>query len=283
MNEQKRVSEAARPARRWGRRGAGCLIIVLVVLSIYYGLYFILRGTSSATVQLIAHRGGSVNYPENTMAAFQHAIDIGADWIEFDVQRTRDDVLVVIHDETVDRTTNGSGKVGGLTLEQIQALDAGNGEQVPTFEQVIALAKVAGVGIMPEAKSPGLYPGIEEQMVAAIEAEGYVERTVLQSFDHDTLVAVRQKNQQQTVCPLYGLWKFDLSEPEPSDAEIVCPMVEMVLLNPWMIRQAHRDGRKVYVWFGVIERPFVMSIVLAMGADGLMVDAPVALAEILGR
>jgi glycerophosphoryl diester phosphodiesterase len=259
------------------------LILLLVIVLIYYGLYFVLRGPRSTNVQLIAHRGGPEHNPENTMAAFQHAIDAGADWIEFDVQRTRDDVLVIIHDKTVDRTTNGSGKVGELTLEQIRALNAGNGEQVPTFEQVIALAKSAGVGIIPEAKHTGLYPGLGEQMAAAIEAGDYVNRTALQSFDLGTLVAVQEKNPEQAVCPLFGLWQFDLSEPEPSDAKVLCPMGEMVLLNPWMIRQAHQAGRQVYVWFGVIESPLVMRIMLAMGADGLMVDDPDALAEILDR
>lgn len=283
MSEQKRVLETEQPAKRWKRRGVGCLIVLLAIPLIYYGLYFTLRGPLSPTAQLIAHRGGRVSCPENTLAAFRHAIDAGADWIEFDVQRTRDGVLVVIHDETVDRTTNGTGKVGELTLEQIQALDAGNGEQVPTFEQVIVLAKESGVGIMPEAKSPGLYPGLGEQMIAAIETGDYVDHTLLQSFDPGTLANVRQANAEQAECPLYGLWQFDLSKPEPSDAEFLCPMAEMALLNPWMIRQAHQDGRQVYVWFGIIESPLMLRTMLAMGADGLMVDDPVALAEILDR
>ena len=82
---------------------------------------------------------------------------------------------------------------------------------------------------------------------------------------------------------MYGFWKFDLSGPDNLDAEIVCPMAEMVLLYPWMIRQAHNDGKEEFVWFGIVENPLVMRIMLAMGADGLMVDDTVALAEIIGR
>ncbi len=255
----------------------------LILVFAYYGLYFILRGPIPPIAKLIAHRGGNINSPENTLAAFQHAIDLGADWIEFDVQRTQDNVLVVFHDDTVERTTNGTGFVSDMTLEQIQALDAGNGENVPTFEQVIALAKKNNIGIMPEAKSPELYPGLAEQMLAAIESQDYINETVLQSFDPDSLIAVRYKNPELAVCPLSGLWQFDLSGPEPNDAEIVCPMAEMVLLYPWMIRQAQHDGREVYVWFGIIESPIMMRLMLAMGADGLMVDDPAALAEILGH
>jgi len=82
---------------------------------------------------------------------------------------------------------------------------------------------------------------------------------------------------------LTGLWKLDLSDPQPSGARTLCPMAEMLVLNPWMIRQAHVEGREVFVWFGVIEHPLTMRFILALGANGLMVDDPVALAEVLGR
>jgi len=265
-----------------GRRGRGCLLLIGIPL-IYYGLYFIFRGALPLNSQFIAHRGGRRNEPENTIAAFQHAIDTGVDWIEMDVQQTKDGELIVIHDETVDRTTDGTGRVADLTLEQIRELDAGNGERVPTFEEVISLAKETGVGILPEAKSPHLYPGIELNMVETLVANDYVHKTVIQSFDSGTLENIRKINQDINVCPLYGLWKLDLSDPQPSEARTLCPMAEMIVLNPWMIRQAHAEGREVFVWFGVIEHPLVMRFILALGADGLMVDDPVALAKILGR
>jgi glycerophosphoryl diester phosphodiesterase len=283
MNNHDQGFDDNRQSRRWGQRGLGCLIFVIILFIAYYGLYFILKITQPKSPQLIAHRGGPVYNPENTMMAFQHAIDIGSDWIEFDVQRTSDNVLVVIHDETVDRTTNGSGTVSEMTLDQIQGLDAGSGQQVPTFEQVIALAKENGVGILPEAKSPHLYPGLAEQMVNTIEDQAYNHHAIIQSFDPDPLYAVAQEYPEQALCPLYGLWEFDLSSPEPLDVDYVCPMAEMVLLYPWMIRQAHQDGKEAYVWFGIIESPLVMRIMLAMGADALMVDDTVALAGILGR
>ena len=265
------------------RRGLGCLSLIIVIPLIYYGLYFIFRGPLPSNPQLIAHRGGRVYKPENTIAAFQHAIDTGADWIEMDVQRTKDGELVVIHDETVDRTTDGTGRVVDLTLEQIRALDAGNGERVPTFEEVITLAKENGIGILPEAKSPHLYPEMEVDMVDTLVVNDYVQKTVIQSFDYDILENIQKIDQQINVCPLYGLWKLDLRNPRPSEANTLCPMAEMIVLNPWMIRQAHVEGREVYVWFGIIEHPLVMRFILALGADGLMVDDPVALAEVLGR
>ena len=265
------------------RRRGGCLLALVVIPLIYYGLYFVLRGPLPSDPQLIAHRGGPADGPENTLSTFRNAISVGADWIEMDIQRTRDGVLVVIHDETVDRTTDGTGRVEDLTLDQIRELDAGNGEQVPTFAQVIALARDAGVGLLPEAKSPYLYPGIEAEMVEALIEGDYIGGTVIQSFETDALEAIQRIEPDMHVCPLYGLGVLDLNDPSPSEATYICPMAEMVVLNPWMIRQAHAEGRKVFVWFGVIEHPVVMRFMLALGADGLMVDNPSALGQIIGH
>jgi len=217
------------------------------------------------------------------LAAFRNAITVGADWIEMDIQMTKDGALIVMHGETVDHTTNGTGRVEDLTLEQIRALDAGNGERVPTFDEVIVLAREAGVGLLPEAKSPHLYPGIEAKMVQAIVEADYVEKTVIQSFEPQTLDTIKELSPDIQVCRLYGLWELDLSGPQPGEANILGPMAEMVIPNPWMIKQAHAEGRRVFVWFGVIEHPLVMRFILALGADGLMVDDPVALANALGR
>lgn len=277
-SQKQKSSSKLRP-----RRGIGCLLFIILIPLIYYGLYFAFRGPLPSKPQFIAHRGGRVYEPENTIASFQHAIDSGVDWLEMDVQQTKDGELVVIHDETVDRTTDGTGRVEDLTLEQIRALDAGHGERVPTFEEAILLAKENGVGILPEAKSPHLYPGLGMKMVETLVANNYNQTTVIQSFDYDTLENIQKLNQDVKVCPLYGLWKLNLSNPRPSAASTLCPMAEMIALNPWMIRQAHVEGREVFVWFGVIEHPLVMRFMLALGADGLMVDDPVALAKVLGR
>lgn len=248
-----------------------------------YGGYLIFRGSLPLNPQLIAHRGGPAYAPENTLAAFRRGISAGADWLEMDVQMTKDGALVVIHDETVDRTTNGHGRVDQLTLAQIRALDAGQGEQVPTFDEVIALAKESGVGIMPEAKSTHLYPGIEAKMVQAVVDADYVDQTVIQSFQPQALDTIHDLNPNIRLCALYGLWHFRLSGAQPGQARIVCPMAEMVMLYPWQLKQAQAEGRQVFVWFWVLEHPVVMRFLLTLGADGLMVDDPVALRNILDR
>jgi len=258
------------------QRAMGCLTIIVIILLIYYAAQVLLRTPPVTRLQNIAHRGGPKYAPENTLAAFRNAIAQGVDWLEFDVQMTKDGVLVVIHDDTVDRTTNGTGAVRDLTLEQIRAFDAGQGEQVPTFEEVMKLAKTSGVKILPETKSAHLYPGVEEKMLQALEQENYLDQTVIQSFEADSLNKLHHLNPQAKLCALYGLWQFNVSAPS-GEAQYVCAMAEMALLNPWMIRQAHSEGRHVFIWFGALENPFTLSVMRFFGADGLITNDPMAL------
>ncbi len=263
------------------------MLIVMLLIVLYYGSYFVLRPARTPNPQLIAHRGAhrgrSEQVPENTLAAFRTALDLGADWLEMDVQMSKDGTLVVIHDETVDRTTDGTGRVADLTLVEIRALDAGQGEQVPTFQEVIDFAKEANVPIMPEAKSPHLYPGLEAKMVQQIVEADYVAQSAIQSFDASALDTIQALNPEITLCALHGLGDVNLADSQPGEANIVCPMAEMVVLYPWMLKQAHEADHQAFVWFGVIEHPLVMRLILALGADGLMVDDTGTLAGVLGR
>lgn len=248
------------------------VLILLALIIINYVVAAIVGSPTNPNPQLISHRGGPDYHPENTMAAFQQAIQDGADRLEFDVQMTVDEVLVVIHDETVDRTTNKSGSVAEMTLAEIQALDAGDGQRVPTFEEVINLAKNAGVMIMPEAKSPLLYPGIEEAMLREISNANYQKNTIIQSFVEETLDNFGELDPNQPLCVLYGLGKLKVADPQPGNAKNACIMAEMVILNPWMIQSIHNKGYNAYVWFGALENPITAWLMLAFGADGLMLD-----------
>jgi glycerophosphoryl diester phosphodiesterase len=227
---------------------------------------------------MIAHRGGPKYAPENTLTAFQNAVAQAVDWLEFDVQMTQDGVLVIIHDETVDRTTDGIGAVRDLTFAHIRTLDAGNGEKVPTFKEVVELAKANGLKILPETKSAHLYPGIEENMLQVLEEADYLDQTIIQSFEADSLDTLHRLNPNAKLCALYGLGQFSVSAP-PGDAQFVCPMAEMVLLNPGIIRQAHGEGRQVFIWFGLLENPFLFKVMRFLGAEGLMSNDPIALRE----
>jgi glycerophosphoryl diester phosphodiesterase len=125
--------------------------------------------------------------PENTLLSFRRAIDIGVDWIEFDLHESRDGVLVVIHDDTVDRTTNGKGKVRDMAFSELEKLDAGDGQKIPSLQQVITLAK-GKVKTDMEIK----VKGIEEDVVGAIEKNGIVGQCMVSSFIYDSIKKVKE-------------------------------------------------------------------------------------------
>lgn len=146
---------------------------------------------------IIAHRGSKGTHPENTLEAFSEAIACEADGIELDVQLTKDNQLVVIHDNTVDRTTNGSGEVSDFTLAELQGLDAGSwfspeyhGSKIPSFSEVLDyLQQVNYQGVLNiEVKTDEKdYPGIEELVVALVNAENRPFRCWYSSFNFATL------------------------------------------------------------------------------------------------
>jgi len=150
------------------------------------------------TPLLVAHRGLSARYPENTLAAFRAALDAGAEMIELDVTLSRDGAVIVLHDETLERTTDGSGPPGGLTLEELRRLDAGSwfaagfaGERIPLLAEVLDLVRgrcALNVEIKPEAVTGSEEGGIEDKVVALVRERG-MQRQVLVSSFHPRAVA----------------------------------------------------------------------------------------------
>nr|WP_228449770.1 glycerophosphodiester phosphodiesterase family protein [Streptomyces alkaliterrae] len=164
-------------------------------------------------VRVIAHRGASAYAPENTLAAADKARDLGIDWVENDVQRTRDGELVVMHDETLARTTDvervfpdrAPWKVSDFTAEEIAQLDAGSwfsseyaGEKVPTFSEFLARMTENGQKLLLELKKPELYPGIEREVLKELRDQGWLNYSkrrdlVVQSFNADSVRVVHQQ------------------------------------------------------------------------------------------
>ncbi len=151
-------------------------------------------------MQNFAHRGFSGKYPENTMRAFKMANEVGADGIELDVQLSKDGEVVVIHDERVDRTTNGEGFVRDLTLAELKALDAsyihpeeGVVNQIPTFEEYCAWVATTDLVTNIELKT-GVFPyeGIEEKVWALIQKYNLEKKVIISSFNHFSINRMRQ-------------------------------------------------------------------------------------------
>ena len=227
---------------------------------------------------MLAHRGASAYAPENTLAAFNLAIEQQADWLELDVQQTKDGQLVVFHDLRMERTTNGTGALRDLTLDQVRQLDAGRwfdqrfaGERVPTFEEVVALAQAQGIRIFPEVKDPRLYPGIEERVAGVISAYGYEDQTIIQSFDMASLERLRQVNPRLKLAALYTAASPLRGDPPPG-VSVVGPPWELVTIDPSVVRDAHASGRQVVVWS--VEGAAAVRPLLDARVDGIITSRP---------
>lgn len=160
---------------------------------------------------VFGHRGASAVAPENTMPAFQTALDMGADGVELDCQLTRDGHLVVIHDSTLKRTTGTDGLVKDYTLSQLRHLDAGGwfnprfaGERIPTLEDVLALARDRLVVNVEIKNLPYRYAGIEARLLAAIRQNAFpLDRLIVSSFDHESLIRIQAMEPRVTVAALF--------------------------------------------------------------------------------
>jgi glycerophosphoryl diester phosphodiesterase len=256
------------------------VLLALIAMLAWYLVAYARRIPGETPVSAIAHRGGSAGtgIPEGTLAAFEAAIAAGADGLEFDVRVTSDGALVVLHDATVDRTTNGQGSIAAMTLEQVRALDAGGGATIPTVQEVIDLAKPSETLLMPEIKDGPLHPEVPGALVEILTAENLLDRTIIQAFEPEMLDALHRLEPRVATCLLRGIGVFDATT-VPTGTRNICPMGEMVLIDPDMIRRAHAAGLTVFAWWGALETTATDGILEAYGVDGLIVDDLVALLD----
>ncbi|MCL6590175.1 MAG: hypothetical protein K6U80_09505 [Firmicutes bacterium] len=266
-------SYKSKKKRRGGKIVFWAILAIILAQAANYGVYFILRGPLPPKVLVIAHRGASALAPENTLAAFREAGRLKTDGIELDVRMAKDGELVIMHDETVERTTDGLGAVRDLTFQKLRALTVNGGEFVPTFAEALTVARENQQDIYAEIKSGRLYPGIEAKMVETAAAANYEAHTRFLSFEPESLKKAAALNPRISLIALYGLGKLRLGKIQPG-VNSVSLMAEMVLLNPWMIKEAKKQGKQVYVWAGIIENPVTVSIMRAFGAEGLIVNNP---------
>ena len=227
----------------------------------------------------IAHRGASGRFPENTLKAFGAAIDAGAQMCELDVQLTSDGAVVVIHDETVYRTTDGRGAVRAMTLDELKRLDAGvryggqfKGERIPTLEEVIALAD-GRCGLNIEFKSAG----VERKVCDLIVAHRMLTTAMVSSFDWDALAVVRHFEPRVRVGLLASQWPARLvGAAFEMRAESINPRSDIVTED--LCIAAHRRNLSVYTW--TVDEPDEMLRLIAFGVDGIMTNYPERLREL---
>lgn len=147
----------------------------------------------------IGHRGAAGHAPENTLAAIRKGIELGVDFVEIDVRCTADGILVALHDATVNRTTNGKGPIDRLTLRDVKALDAGNGERVPMLEEVLSV--VSGqAGLMLELK----VKGAAQKTVEVVQKAEFKDPVIYASFLHEELGIIRSVDAEASLMALFG-------------------------------------------------------------------------------
>ena len=228
---------------------------------------------------IFAHRGASQTHPENTMAAYKAALEAGADGLELDVQLTKDDVPVLIHDESVHRTTNGKGWVKDYTFDKLTELDAGSWfhessahARIPALEELLSWVANTPLILNIELKS-GLiaYPGIEAAVLDLVTKYDMVGRVIISSFNHYSLVNIRE---QHSTIETAVLFMEGLYEPWDYAKRIGAQSLHCYFpaARPFLIEGAKKAGIPLRL-FTVNEEAHLNGFMRA-GCDGIITDNP---------
>ena len=281
----------------------GALVSALAMVAV--GRYLGRRQPGARTPQgwavNFAHRGGAKIVPENTLEGFREGLRAGAGVLELDVHTTADGTVVVIHDETVDRTTDGSGAICEMTLAEVKRLDAGyrftpdggkthfyrgEGVRIPTMEEVYR--EFTDVPINVEIK--GKRPGIEKALWRIIEGARAEERTLVVSEDSGTIRRFREASGRRVATAsssveLIFFWLLSrlrlsgLSKPSYQALQGPETYKGLRIVTSELIRRAHERGLRVDVW--TIDHEPDMRRLLGFGVDGIMTDRPDILTRVL--
>ncbi|MCA1030314.1 hypothetical protein LCL95_04580 [Bacillus timonensis] len=253
-----------------------------MILFIGSCFYFFSPSFSSHKISLIAHRGATLLAPENTISAFDKAVELGFEYIEFDVHLSKDHHLVVIHDTTIDRTTNGKGYVKDHTLEELKQLDAGGwfspkfiNEEIPTLEEIL-LRYHDKIGILIDIKNPLLYPDIEEELISLLKnlrlANKDKNNIMIQSFNHRTIEKINSiaPNEYKTGIIFNQKLNYRHLIQIPSDIDFIS--VNHFYLNRKLVHYSKLLQLEVFAWGSfTIER---IDELILYGINGIITNKP---------
>lgn len=284
----------------------GILDAIILVLVLVYFLakptpehpYYVDR----PEVMVIAHQGGNHLWPDNTLFAFENALELGVDVLEMDLHITSDEVLVIIHDETVDRTTDGNGAVEQMTLDELKALDAaydwsrdegtttpyrGQGIKIPTLEEVFQA--FPGQRMTIEIKKSER--SMAAPFCAMIRKYNMQDRVLVASFHDERMaefraecpeVATSSARQETTTFVLLSkVWLGGLFSPAFHSLQVPKESSGITVMTPGFVEAAHARNLKVEPW--TINDPEQMELYIGWGVDGIITDRPDLLLEVLGR
>jgi len=226
-------------------------------------------------VLIIAHRGASGTRPENTLVAFRRAEELGAQMVELDVQLSRDAEVIVLHDWTLDRTSDGRGRVGKRTLEELRGLDAGTwfdrayaGERIPTLGEVLAAIRLP---VNVELKSRG-DDGLEARALAVVEEAGALERVVFSSFDPESLVRLRARSARADVADLWSGRRLAPALHLAGRVGATALHIRKDTVASAQVRKAVGDGLLVRAW--TVNDPGESALLGNAGVSAIFTDFP---------
>ena len=238
------------------------------------------RGKHMHTL-VIAHRGASYQAPENTLDAFWCAVQMGADGIELDVQLTKDGHMVVIHDSTVDRTSNGCGAVRDQTLEELRTLDFSMGKQdfsntrIPTLDEVYSLVQDTDIRVNVELKDNTVENGEFAILPRALELEqryGMTGRVFYSSFNHHVLRAMKQMQPAAETAALYAAGLIDVWDyVKKAQIDGIHPHFS-ALQEPNLVTNCHQNGIYIRPW--TVDSEQEMHNMLEAGVDAIITNHP---------
>jgi len=252
--------------------------------------------TVARAFHIIAHRGASAAAPENTLSAFSKAVRMGADILELDVRQTKDSQLVIMHDEDVDRTTNGSGNIRDFSLDELRRLDAGSwfdpkfaDERIPTLAQVFDSIPRPFTFLVEIKEGSGSSSGIESRVVNLVRERKIENRVILKSFDDAILDSLRRIAPEiprlKIIVTQFSFLNI-IIEHGVNFGTIFDDSVQY-LQHHWFglskdfVNEAHERGYGIFVWdVNDIER---MKEFVLMGVDGIETDYPDLLASVIAN
>ncbi len=213
----------------------------------------------------IGHRGARAYEPENTLRSFKKAVESGVNAVELDVRQTKDGEIVVIHDAKVDRTTDGKGVVGELTLEEIRHFSADKGEKIPTLEEAFDFLDKK-VKILVELKETGL----EEKVLNLVRDKRLEKNVIVVSFLEDALAKVRELDDEIETGLIYVRHKNPIKAALELKAKYLLSLYRFT--HSANVRKAHEKGLKVIVW--TINKQEEVPDYVKKGVDGIASDRP---------
>ncbi|MBM3151450.1 MAG: glycerophosphodiester phosphodiesterase [Chloroflexi bacterium] len=238
---------------------------------------------------VFAHRGASAHAPENTLAAFQEALRRGAKAVEFDVKLSADGQVVVIHDQTVDRTTDGHGKVSELSLEELRRCDAGTwfgaafaGERIPTLEEVFA--RFGGDLFMNVELTNYATPldRLAPKVVELVKKFGLEKRVLFSSFfPHNLVKAAKLLPATPRGLLAWAGWMGWSARAFAFRSDVYLALHPHTSnLTPGLVRRVHAAGRRIHVW--TVNAPDEIERLAGLGVDGIFTDDPALALQTLG-